>query len=75
MPGHLIVAVNPAAGAGRNADVGDRVVERARAAGHEVVRLEASDAATLERHLGARVERDRPDAVVVVGGDGMCTSP
>ncbi|MDQ1513909.1 MAG: diacylglycerol kinase, partial [Microbacteriaceae bacterium] len=71
MAGHLIVAVNPTAAAGRNAEVGDRVVERARAAGHDVVRLEANDAATLERHLRARLERRRADAVVVVGGDGM----
>jgi diacylglycerol kinase (ATP) len=67
----VIVAVNPTAGAGRNPDVGDRVVERLRGAGHEVVRLEADDAPGLERRLRAGMERGRPDAVVVVGGDGM----
>ncbi|MDQ1531205.1 MAG: diacylglycerol kinase [Microbacteriaceae bacterium] len=66
----LIVAVNPTAGGGRAAEAGERATDRLRAAGHAVVTLEARDAAALERQLRARIERDRPAAVIAVGGDG-----
>lgn len=70
MPAELIVAVNPTAGHGRRAAVGDRVVAALRGAGHGVVHLTAADAPALERLLRSRVDASRPDAVVVVGGDG-----
>src|SRR4051794_41746153 len=49
----LIVAGNPAAGDGRAPALAERAVARLRGAGHDVVRLEAGDAATLERQLRA----------------------
>jgi diacylglycerol kinase (ATP) len=67
----LIVAVNPAAGSGLAPRLADAVTARLEAAGHEVTRAEAPDGDTLEQHLRSRVARERPDAVVAVGGDGM----
>src|SRR3954462_15383507 len=66
----LIVAGTPAAGDGRAPALAERAVARLRGAGHDVVRLEAGDAATLDGQLRARVAGGI-DAVVVVGGDGM----
>ncbi len=70
MASQVIVAGNPAAGDGRAPALAARVAARLGGAGHGVVRLEAGDAATLERRLRARVA-EGIDAVVVVGGDGM----
>jgi diacylglycerol kinase (ATP) len=67
----LIVAVNPAAGSGLAPRLADALTARLEAAGHEVSRAEAADGDALERHLRSRVARERPDAVVAVGGDGM----
>jgi diacylglycerol kinase (ATP) len=69
----VVVAVNPMASFGHRREVGPRVVERLRSAGH---RVRAMDEANLEllRRETARALRDGPqppDALVVVGGDGM----
>jgi diacylglycerol kinase (ATP) len=67
----LIVAVNPAAGPGLAPRLADTLTGRLERAGHEVSRAEATDGDALERHLRSRVARERPDAVIAVGGDGM----
>jgi len=67
----LLIAANPAAGSGRAPALAEAAEGRFAAAGHTVQRVEERDAAALERTLRARVTRDPPDAVVVVGGDGM----
>jgi diacylglycerol kinase (ATP) len=67
----VIVAVNPAAGIGLAPRLADTVTAALAAAGHEVTRAEAADGDALERHLRSRVARERPDAVIAVGGDGM----
>jgi len=66
----LLAAINPSASFGRARDAGPRAVELLRAAGHEVRPLVAASWELL-------VERAReelataPDALVVIGGDGM----
>lgn len=70
MPHRLVVAINPSAAFGRARDAGTRVVELLKAAGHEVRPLVAPTYGLLV----ARAEEailERPDAVIVVGGDGM----
>jgi diacylglycerol kinase (ATP) len=70
----LVVAVNPSAASGRWAGAGERVVARLRAGGHNVGLLRAADWAALHAMAVAAVAdgpRGRPDALVVVGGDGM----
>ena len=71
MAKRLLIAANPAAGSGRAPALADAAEARFTAAGPTVQRVEERDAAALERTLRARVTRDPPDAVVVVGGDGM----
>ena len=66
----LVVAVNPTAAFGASADAGDRVVAAYRALGHTVAPLRAPDFASLmDATRGALTTR--PDALIVVGGDGM----
>jgi len=66
----LVVAINPTASFGRGSEVGPAVVQSLRGAGHDVVMLtepsfvELRDAASVALHA-------RPDAFIVVGGDGM----
>ncbi|CAN5217458.1 diacylglycerol kinase [soil metagenome] len=67
---HIVVAINPTASFGRNKAVGARIVERLRAAGHEVTALEKSSYRELLDASHAAVAGE-PDAFVVVGGDGM----
>lgn len=67
---HIVVAINPEACFGKSRSIGPMVVAELRAAGHEVVALTEPDYA----HLVASVEAalvTTPDALVVVGGDGM----
>lgn len=66
----VVVAINPNASFGRGREVGPAVVTTLRALGHEVTSLIEPDFAQL---LDATREamRDKPDALVVVGGDGM----
>lgn len=66
----LVVAINPTASFGRGSHVGPAVVQTLRAIGHDVTSLQEPDveqlAASARRALAAR-----PDAFIVVGGDGM----
>lgn len=70
--GKIAVAINPAASFGRTRNAGHQAVGHFRAAGRDVVVLEADDYDALRRLVdetlasGAKV-----DALVVVGGDGM----
>lgn len=66
----IVVAINPAAAFGAKGGVGPAVVAALRARGHEVTSLsEASFPLLLEVTTAALA--DPPDALVVVGGDGM----
>ncbi|MGV8969254.1 MAG: diacylglycerol/lipid kinase family protein [Microbacteriaceae bacterium] len=66
----IVVAINPTASFGKSRDVGPAVVSTLRALGHTVVSLtEPSFAELLES--GRAAVKARPDALVVVGGDGM----
>lgn len=70
----LALLVNPRSGGGRGAAVGEAAAVRLRGLGHHVEILAAPDAARAEASAAEAVGRDdddRPDALVVVGGDGM----
>ncbi|CAM5288964.1 diacylglycerol kinase family protein [Leifsonia shinshuensis] len=69
-PRTVVVAVNPMASFGRRRDVGPRVVERLRAAGHTVIAVDEANIELLRRETIRAVEAGA-DALVVVGGDGM----
>ncbi|MGE3448918.1 MAG: diacylglycerol kinase family protein [Microbacteriaceae bacterium] len=69
-PRRLAVAINPSAAFGRSRDVGPRVCELLRAGGHEVDELVAGSYAELADRVREAVAGG-PDALVVVGGDGM----
>lgn len=69
-PKRVIVAINPTASFGASRDVGPAVVQTLRAMGHEVTSLTEPDFESLFEAAGAAL-RSRPDALVVVGGDGM----
>lgn len=66
----IVVAINPNASFGRGREVGPAVVTTLRALGHDVTSLIEPDFAQLLEAARAEV-RTRPDALVVVGGDGM----
>lgn len=66
----LVVAINPAASFGARSAVGPAVVQTLRAAGHDVVSLTEPDFFSLIVSARSAIQR-RPDALVVVGGDGM----
>lgn len=66
----IVVAINPAAAFGSTAGVGPEVVAALRAAGHEVTSLSEPDYPRLLAVTTAALAR-MPDALVVVGGDGM----
>ena len=83
----LLLFINPASGSGRGAGAGAEAVARFRSAGADVRvvgtapqtgtvtgRMSAHGAVThedLTDALRTSIQRERPDAVVVVGGDGM----
>lgn len=69
-PARVVVAINPTASFGASRDVGPAVVQTLRAMGHEVVSLVEPDFASLLESARGAV-RSKPDALVVVGGDGM----
>jgi diacylglycerol kinase (ATP) len=69
-PKRIVVAINPSASFGRSRDVGPALVQTLRASGHEVTSLQEPDYESLAASARAAVGR-RPDALVVVGGDGM----
>jgi diacylglycerol kinase (ATP) len=66
----IVVAINPKASFGRGFAVGPAVVTTLRALGHEVTSLIEPDFAQLLEATRTAV-RGKPDALVVVGGDGM----
>ncbi|WP_285117229.1 diacylglycerol kinase family protein [Leifsonia sp. fls2-241-R2A-40a] len=66
----VVVAVNPMASFGHRRDVGPRVVDRLREAGHRVVAMDEANIELLRRET-ARALEGPADALVVVGGDGM----
>jgi diacylglycerol kinase (ATP) len=69
-PKRVVVAINPTASFGASRDVGPAVVQTLRAMGHEVTSLTEPDFESLLEVAHAAL-RSRPDALVVVGGDGM----
>ncbi len=69
-PKRVVVAINPAASFGASRDVGPAVVQTLRAIGHEVTSLTEPDFESLLASARDAV-RSKPDALVVVGGDGM----
>jgi len=69
-PKRVVVAINPSASFGAKSDIGPALVQTLRAEGHEVQSL--TEPSWLELLDSARAAvRSRPDALVVVGGDGM----
>ena len=66
----IVVAINPSASFGKSRSVGPAVVARLRAAGHSVTSLQEPNFATLVE-VAALAVAQQPDALVVVGGDGM----
>lgn len=69
-PLHLVVAINPTASFGKGRHVGPAVVQTLRALGHEVTNLQEPDFEQL-MEAGHRAVAAKPDALIVVGGDGM----
>lgn len=69
-PKRIVVAINPSASFGASRDVGPAVVQTLRAMGHEVTSLTEPDFEQLQASARAALKK-RPDALVVVGGDGM----
>ena len=69
-PKRVVVAINPTASFGASRDVGPAVVQTLRAMGHEVTSLTEPDFESL-LEVAHTALRSRPDALVVVGGDGM----
>lgn len=69
-PKRVVVAINPSASFGASRDVGPAVVQTLRAMGHEVTSLTEPDFDSLLVSARAAV-RSKPDALIVVGGDGM----
>jgi diacylglycerol kinase (ATP) len=66
----IVVAINPNASFGRGREVGPAVVTTLRGLGHDVTSLIEPDFAQLLDAARSAV-REKPDALVVVGGDGM----
>lgn len=69
-PKTVVVAVNPMASFGNRREVGPRVVERLREAGHKVIDVGQPNL-ELQRRETIRAVEAGADALVVVGGDGM----
>jgi diacylglycerol kinase (ATP) len=67
---HIVVAVNPTASFGAHADAGAATVSALTAAGYVVTELRADDFQLLTGKVH-RALALTPDALVVVGGDGM----
>ncbi len=66
----IVVAINPNAAFGRGRDIGPAVVTTLRGLGHQVTSLIEPDFAQLLDTTRVAL-RTKPDALVVVGGDGM----
>ena len=69
-PKRVVVAINPSASFGATRAVGPAVVQTLRAMGHDVTSLQEPDYESLLSTARAAV-KTKPDAFVVVGGDGM----
>jgi diacylglycerol kinase (ATP) len=69
-PLRLVVAINPSASFGKGRNVGPAVVSTLRALGHHVTSLQEPSFAELVESGKAAVAQ-KPDAFIVVGGDGM----
>jgi diacylglycerol kinase (ATP) len=69
-PLKIVVAINPTASFGRGRTVGPAVVQTLRAAGHDVTALTEPDFEELV-DSARKSMAGGPDALVVVGGDGM----
>jgi len=69
-PKQLGVVVNPTAGKGRGAKVGDAVISKLHDSGHNVWNLSGRSADLALEHV-KRAKVNGLDALVVVGGDGM----
>lgn len=69
-PLRLVVAINPTASFGKGKDVGPAVVQTLRAIGHDVTSLQEPDFEQL-MVAGRKAVATKPDAFIVVGGDGM----
>ncbi|MBG6106941.1 diacylglycerol kinase family protein [Frigoribacterium sp. CG_9.8] len=67
---HVVVAINPSASFGKGRAVGPAVVQALRGAGHRVTALSEPTFADLYREADKAIALN-PDALVVVGGDGM----
>jgi diacylglycerol kinase (ATP) len=68
----LVMIVNPLAGRGRGARAASEAERMLRGAGAEVTVLTGSSAADT-RELARRAVDEKPDGVVIVGGDGTLT--
>lgn len=71
-PMNLVVAINPEASFGKSRAVGPAVVDALRDAGHDVTSLSESNFRQLNVVVAAALKA-KPDALVVVGGDGMAS--
>jgi diacylglycerol kinase (ATP) len=69
-PKRLVVAINQSARFGANKGVGNTMVERLRALGHDVVDLIEPTYEELIASAKREIAK-KPDALIVVGGDGM----
>jgi diacylglycerol kinase (ATP) len=69
-PKRLVVAINPSARFGANKGVGSTMVEKLRGLGHDVVDLLEPSYAELIASAKREIAK-KPDALIVVGGDGM----
>ena len=69
-PLRLIVAINPSASFGKGRNVGPAVVSTLRGLGHQVTTLQEPNYIDLVAS-GRKAVATRPDAFIVVGGDGM----
>ena len=67
---HIVVAINPTAAFGKNSAAGEQTVSALEAAGFRVTALRAESFDLLRGQLN-RALTLTPDALVVVGGDGM----
>jgi diacylglycerol kinase (ATP) len=69
-PKRLVVAINPSARFGANKGVGGTMVDKLRGLGHNVVDLIEPSYAELIASAKREIAK-KPDALIVVGGDGM----
>lgn len=68
--GHVVVAINPSASFGSQADAGRQTTQALESAGYLVTALQAPSFELLQGMVH-RALAQSPDALIVVGGDGM----